>query len=110
MHNFVNVVMHFFIAKKEAREVRYDDVSIKGEVCVQSMGRVVIPVEIRKRFDIKDGEYLNIEANGHEIIITKKGDRCCFCNSDNSKIKINNFHICESCFEKLSELRDDLSD
>lgn len=38
MHNFVNVVMHFFIAKKEAREVRYDDVSIKGEICVQSMG------------------------------------------------------------------------
>ena len=38
---------------------------------IDSMGRIVIPMEIRKQLDIKDNDELKIDVINNEIVISK---------------------------------------
>jgi len=47
------------------------DKIICGSVKVGSRGQVVIPLEVRKKFDIKEGEILFVVENGSRIELVK---------------------------------------
>lgn len=47
------------------------DKIICGSVKVSSRGQVVIPLEVRKKLDIKEGEILFVAENGSRIELVK---------------------------------------
>ena len=68
---------------------------------VDELGRIVIPIEIRKFLDIKEKDALGISLENNTISIKKETPYCVFCNS-NSKLKFfNNKNICTDCIQKL---------
>lgn len=70
---------------------------------IDELGRVVLPIEIRKILDIKEKDPLEIFFNDNKIFIKKKADFCIFCNS---KVNLKNFLdkiICEKCIQKIKE-------
>lgn len=44
---------------------------------LDELGRIVIPVEIRNEFDLKEGDKLEIEERNNEIILRKHKNTYC---------------------------------
>ncbi len=70
---------------------------------IDEMGRVVIPMEIRKTLDIKDGDSLEIFVDNDNIIFHKYQPSCIFCgNCDNVEFYAGK-RICHDCIERLKD-------
>lgn len=72
---------------------------------VDNLGRVVIPREIRKQFDIENGEdSFEIFVDGDKIILRKYQPSCIFCGEMDNTITYNGHVVCKTCAEKLVTL------
>lgn len=70
---------------------------------IDNLGRIVIPMDIRKALEIKDWDDLKISLNGNEISITKAHDSCTFCGAEESLVPFGEKFVCQSCLAKLKE-------
>ena len=68
---------------------------------IDELGRIVIPIELRKILDIKERDSLEIYLNDTYIYMQKSYPTCVFCNSDVNLKTLNNKNICINCIEKL---------
>ena len=70
---------------------------------IDEMGRVVIPMEIRRTLDIKDGDSLEIYIDKEDIIFRKYQPSCIFCgNCENIEFLLGK-RICHDCIERLKD-------
>lgn len=68
---------------------------------IDDLGRIVIPAETRKLFNIREGDQLFISVEGGSIVIRKMTDTCTFCGTD---VKVKQFKekgICANCRTQL---------
>lgn len=69
---------------------------------IDDLGRVVIPKEIRKAFDIKESDPLEIYTDSNNQIILKKYNHGCHeCSSSEEDLYGNRVKLCNSCIQKL---------
>ncbi|NLM75135.1 MAG: AbrB/MazE/SpoVT family DNA-binding domain-containing protein [Clostridiaceae bacterium] len=70
---------------------------------VDELGRVVLPIELRRTLNIAEKDALEIYVDGATIILKKYEPACIFC--DNAKdIKVfKGKNICADCLESLSK-------
>ena len=68
---------------------------------IDELGRVVIPIELRKILDIKEKDSLEITLNKDGIFIKKEKPSCVFCNSNNSLELFLGKNICKKCIKEL---------
>jgi len=68
---------------------------------VDELGRVVIPIELRKFLDIKEKDSLEISLTDSGIFIKKEEPFCVFCNSNINLKPYCNKNICKICIENL---------
>lgn len=68
---------------------------------VDELGRIVIPKEIRNKFDIKTNDRLDIYVENGVISLVKDDKKCIFCSSTKDLTEHNNKHICNKCMQKL---------
>ena len=72
---------------------------------VDNLGRVVIPREIRKQFDIENGiDSFEIFVDDDKIVLRKYQPSCIFCSDMNDTVIYNNHVVCKSCVKKMAEL------
>ena len=69
---------------------------------VDSLGRVVIPKEIRTAFDIKTDDKLAISIEGNKIILVKHENKCVFCDGTDDLVNFEGKKVCMACLKKLS--------
>lgn len=68
---------------------------------VDELGRVVIPIELRRTLNIDVKDALEIYVDGEKIILKKYEPACIFCgNADNVKHYKNRI-ICEECVAEM---------
>lgn len=69
---------------------------------IDSVGRIVLPIEMRKELDIL-GENSKVEifARGNEIFIKKYAPSCIFCHETDDLIEYNGQKICKECAKKI---------
>lgn len=72
--------------------------------CLDKLGRVVIPKEIRKKFEILEEDPMEIFVDKNCIILKKYEVNCAFCNNTKELIKFKNKLICSECKEKIGNL------
>lgn len=68
---------------------------------LDELGRVFIPIELRRALNIKEKDSLEIFVDGSSIVIKKYAPACIFCGS---ATEINSFkgkNICASCRNEL---------
>ncbi|WP_024834023.1 AbrB/MazE/SpoVT family DNA-binding domain-containing protein [Ruminiclostridium josui] len=71
---------------------------------VDELGRVVLPIELRRGIAVDHGDALEIGVNANEIILKKYVPRCVFCQeSDNVKEQLGK-NICASCLKDINTL------
>lgn len=68
---------------------------------VDSMGRVVIPREMREKLGITHDTYMDISLNGGHIELRKSGRTCTICGSDHDMLKDTG--VCVSCAREIAE-------
>lgn len=68
------------------------------------LGRIVIPAEIRKSLDLKEGGVLDISLEEDRIILTPRQDSCVFCGSRSELKEYSGRMICSSCIVGLDSL------
>ncbi len=69
---------------------------------VDDLGRIVIPAEMRKAFDIKEGDELAIAVEDNHLIFTKKEEACSFCRSTSDLKEFRGRMICATCIGELT--------
>lgn len=72
---------------------------------VDELGRVVIPIEIRNKFDIKEKDPIEIYVEGSNIILKKYEPNCVFCGNSKNLVEYNGKLICNKCSKKIGELK-----
>jgi transcriptional pleiotropic regulator of transition state genes len=71
---------------------------------VDELGRVVIPIELRRTMDIAERDALEIFVEGSHIILKKYEPACIFCGQAKDVINYKGKNICPKCFEEMKNL------
>ena len=71
---------------------------------LDELGRVVIPIELRNKFNISEKDPIEIYVEGSNIILKKFEINCIFCGKSESLKEYKDKPICTNCLTKLSEL------
>ena len=71
---------------------------------VDELGRVVIPIEIRRIHPISEKDPLEIFVEGDSIILKIYESSCIFCSSTEDIKEFNGKNICNGCASKISTL------
>ena len=70
---------------------------------VDELGRIVLPIEMRRMLDIAERDELEIFVENDRIILQKYEPSCIFCTSSRGLITFRGKNICKDCLEKLKE-------
>lgn len=68
---------------------------------VDELGRVVIPIELRRTMGIEIKDPIEIFVEGQNIILKKYQPSCIFCNSMNDVVYYKGKNICADCLREL---------
>ncbi|NMB96979.1 MAG: AbrB/MazE/SpoVT family DNA-binding domain-containing protein [Clostridiaceae bacterium] len=68
---------------------------------VDELGRVVLPIELRRTLDIAEKDALEIYVDGSTIILKKYEPACIFCNDAKDVISYKGKNICQVCMQEL---------
>ena len=73
---------------------------------LDELGRVVIPIELRNKFNISEKDPIEIYVDGSNIILKKYEVSCIFCGKTENLKEYKDKQICSNCLLKLSDLSD----
>ncbi|QZA33054.1 AbrB/MazE/SpoVT family DNA-binding domain-containing protein [Hydrogenibacillus sp. N12] len=70
---------------------------------VDELGRVVIPIELRRTLGIGERDALEIYVDGDRIVLRKLEARCVFCGSSSDLIEFRDKKVCRRCAAELGD-------
>ncbi len=70
---------------------------------VDELGRIVLPMEIRKLMDINIKDPIEIYTDEDRIILAKYHPACIFCGDAEDVIFFGGKRVCRSCISKLKD-------
>lgn len=71
---------------------------------IDSLGRVVIPIELRRNLNLNTDDSVEIFVDGDSIVLKKLDSSCVFCGSNEDVVSLNGKSICKKCLEELKSL------
>ena len=70
---------------------------------IDDLGRIVIPIEIRRRFGLAEKDPVQISVSGDRILLTKPHATCVFCGADDA---LEDYYrsraVCRRCIDELA--------
>lgn len=71
---------------------------------VDELGRIVLPIELRRNLDIEERDCLEIYLDGEKIILQKYEPACIFCGSSRDLKTYHGKNVCRDCARNMQEL------
>ncbi len=72
---------------------------------VDTLGRVVVPREIRKRLQIVDGkDSFDIFFEDDAVILRKHQEKCFLCGETEDLCEIKDHFVCQNCIDEIKSL------
>lgn len=68
---------------------------------VDELGRIVLPIELRRTLDIAEKDSLEIYVDDDRIILRKYEPTCVFCGSSKDVLSFKGKNICPNCLNEL---------
>lgn len=68
---------------------------------VDELGRIVLPIELRRTLDIAERDALEIFVSEETIILKKFQPSCIFCDSAKNIISFRGKNVCAACAATL---------
>lgn len=69
---------------------------------VDELGRVVLPVELRRTLSIEERDSMEIYVDGDKVILRKYSPACVFCGDAEHIEHFKGKNICRSCAQTLA--------
>lgn len=69
---------------------------------VDELGRVVIPIELRRTLGIEVKDALEIYVDGEKIILKKYEPACIFCGSADNVKHFSSRIVCSECINQMA--------
>ena len=73
---------------------------------IDELGRVVLPIELRRAIDIEERDPLEITLDGDCILLRKYQPTCVFCNAEEDLLEYRSKRICRHCLATITTLDD----
>lgn len=70
---------------------------------IDELGRIVLPIELRRTLNIGIKDSLEIFVDGENIVLKQYRPCCIFCGEGNDIVSYKDKNVCKSCIKKLSE-------
>ena len=70
---------------------------------VDELGRIVLPIELRRTLDIAERDEIEIFMENDRIILQKFEPACLFCGSSRNLITYCRKNVCQDCVSKMTE-------
>ena len=70
---------------------------------VDELGRIVLPIDLRRTLDIAERDPLEIYVDGTSIILKKYEPACIFCGDSKDVAIFKGKNVCQSCLKELTE-------
>ena len=71
---------------------------------VDELGRVVIPIELRRTLQINEKDALEIYVDGEKIVLKKYEPACIFCGNADGVRNYKEKNICINCLQEMKNL------
>ncbi|RAU94321.1 AbrB/MazE/SpoVT family DNA-binding domain-containing protein [Paenibacillus sp. YN15] len=71
---------------------------------VDQLGRIVLPKSLRKRYQMNEGDPVEILVQGDHIILERYRPRCVFCGSMEEVTDFKEKQICSACLREMNML------
>lgn len=71
---------------------------------IDDLGRIVLPIELRRTLDIEVKDALEIYTDDQSIILRKYQPGCTFCGAMDIAGEVCGKRICKSCAKKIAEV------
>jgi len=68
---------------------------------VDELGRIVLPIELRRTLDIGEKETLEIYVDEDQIILKKYAPACVFCGESHGVETFRGKNVCAACLREL---------
>lgn len=72
---------------------------------VDELGRVVIPIELRRTLQIDEKDALEIYVDGEKIILKKYQPSCIFCGNAEGVKNFKDKNICQECMQDMKNFK-----
>ncbi len=69
---------------------------------VDELGRIVLPIELRRTLDIAERDALEIFVSEDTIMLKKYQPACVFCDSSKGIVTYKGKNICTACISTLA--------
>lgn len=70
---------------------------------LDSLGRIVVPIELRRTMDIEEKDAMEIFVDGDRIILKKHEPACIFCGNADDVVNYKGKNICRACADELKK-------
>lgn len=71
---------------------------------VDELGRIVLPIELRRTLGIEEKDRIEIFVDGESIILRKYQPACIFCDNAKDIINYKGKNICPDCIRAMNEM------
>jgi len=71
---------------------------------VDELGRIVLPIELRRTLGIDEKDSLEIYVDGSSVILRKYEPSCIFCGDAADVVSYKGKNVCRACLKELIEL------
>jgi len=71
---------------------------------IDSLGRIVIPVEVRRALRIQPKSLVDVYIEDGHISIYKHSPSCIFCSSEEDLRQISGKPVCKNCIGRIKNL------
>ena len=70
---------------------------------VDELGRIVLPIELRRTLDIAERDELEIFMEGDQIVLQKFEPSCIFCASSSGLVTYRGKNVCQDCVRNMAK-------
>ena len=71
---------------------------------VDELGRIVLPIELRRTLEIAEKDSLEIYVDGSSIVLKKYEPSCVFWNDAKNVLNYKGKNICPNCLAELKRM------
>ena len=72
---------------------------------VDELGRIVLPIELRRTLDIAERDELEIYLDDDKVVLRKYEPSCIFCGSPRSLVNYRGRNVCAECIQNMNEAK-----
>ena len=93
--------------EREGKVCEKENITVKSTGIVRKvdeLGRIVLPIEMRRTLDIAERDALEIYVEGSSVILKKYKPSCIFCDATKDVVQFKNKNVCPKCMKELKNL------